>query len=81
MSEIKIRGQSLDIKITDAEIKDINATMEPLSKLSSLFSKDLSVSIGMHFTKDTKLDQDLIESIKELSTVKSELTFNAHLEK
>jgi predicted AAA+ superfamily ATPase len=78
---IKIRGQSLDIKITDAEIKDINATMEPLSKLSSLFSKDLSVSIGMHFTKDTKLDQDLIESIKELSTVKSELTFNAHLEK
>jgi hypothetical protein len=31
--------------------------------------------------EETELDQDLIESIKELSTVKSELTFNAHLEK
>jgi hypothetical protein len=78
---IKIHGQTLDLKIVDAEIADINAVMEPMSKLSSLFSKDLVVSIVMNFTKDTELDQDLIDSIKELSTIKSELTFSAYLEK
>lgn len=78
---INIHSKTLDVNIAEAENKDINSMMEPLFKLSSMFNKELVVSIFMNFTKDTKLDQDLIESIQELSAIKSELTFKAYLEK
>jgi len=77
----KIHSQNLDLRIENTEIKDINATMDVLFKLASQFSGDLSVSILMQFTKDIKLDTDLIESIGELMSIKSEISFNAFVEK
>lgn len=77
----KMHSSNLDLRIENIEIKDINAMMDVLFKLASQFASDLTVSIYMHFTKDTKMDSDLIESICDLSSIKSELSFNAFVEK
>jgi len=78
---ISLHSSQMDLKIRDSEIKDINATIDVLSKLAGQFGEDLSVSISMKFTKPAKIDQDLAESINEFSTIKSELSFNALVEK
>lgn len=78
---ISLHSSQMDLKIRDSEIKDINATIDVLSKLAGQFGEGMSVSISMKFTKPAKIDQDLTESINEFSTIKSELTFNARVEK
>lgn len=78
---ISLHSSQLDLKIRDSEIKDINATIDVLSRLVGQFGEGLSVSISMKFTKPAKIDQDLAESINEFSTIKSELTFKALVEK
>jgi hypothetical protein len=78
---LSLHSAQMDLKIHDSEIKDINATIDILSKLAAQFDGDLSATIAMKFSKPAKLDPDLIESIQEFSPVKSELSFNAFLEK
>jgi hypothetical protein len=78
---ISLHSSQMDIKIRDSEIKDINATIDVLTKLAGQFGEGLSVSISMKFTKPAKIDQDLAESINEFNTIKSELSFNALVEK
>lgn len=78
---ISLHSSQMDLKIRDSEIKDINATIDVLTKLAGQFGEGLSVSISMKFTKPAKIDQDLAESINEFSTIKSELSFNALVEK
>jgi len=78
---LSLHSAQMDLKIHDSEIKDINATIDILSKLAAQFDGDLSATIAMKFSKPAKLDQDLIESIQEFSPIKSELSFNALLEK
>ena len=78
---ISLHSTQMELKIRDSEIKDINATVDLLSKLAAQFPEDLSVSISMKFTNPAKIDQDLADSINEFSTIKSELSFNALVEK
>jgi hypothetical protein len=78
---LSLHSTQMDLTIHDSEIKDINAIIDILSKLASQFNDDLSVTIAMKFSKPTKLEQDLIESIGEFSAIKSELSFNALVEK
>jgi len=69
------------IRDAGIEIKDINATIDLLSKLAGQFNEDLSVSLAMKFQKPAKVDQDLTDSIGEFSAIKTELSFNALVEK
>ena len=78
---LSVHSAQMDLKIHDSEIKDINATIDLLSKLAAQFNEDLSVSIAMKFQKPAKVDQDLTESIGEFSHDKKELSFNALVEK
>jgi hypothetical protein len=78
---LSLHSTQIDLNIHDSEIKDINAIIDILSKLASQFNDDLSVTIAMKFSKPTKLEPDLIESIGEFSPIKSELSFNALVEK
>jgi hypothetical protein len=78
---LSVHSTQMDLKIHDSEIKDINATVDLLSKLASQFNGNMSVSLAMKFQKPAKVDQDLTDSIGEFSTIKSELSFNALVEK
>jgi hypothetical protein len=78
---LSVHSTQMDLKIHDSEIKDINATVDLLSKLASQFNGNLSVSLAMKFQKPAKVDQDLTDSIGEFSTIKTELSFNALVEK
>ena len=78
---LSVHSAQMDLKIHDSEIKDINATIDLLSKLAGQFNEDLSVSLAMKFQKPAKVDQDLTDSIGEFSAIKTELSFNALVEK
>ena len=78
---LSVHSAQMDLKIHDSEIKDINATIDLLSKLSMQFNENLSVSIAMKFQKPAKVDKDLTESIGEFTAIKTELSFNALVEK
>jgi hypothetical protein len=78
---LSVHSAQMDLKIHDSEIKDINAIIDLLSKLAAQFSENLSVSIAMKFQKPAKVDQDLTDSIGEFSAIKTELSFNALVEK
>ena len=68
---LSVHSAQMDLKIHDSEIKDINATIDLLSKLAAQFNEDLSVSIAMKFQKPAKVDQDLTDTIGEFSAIKN----------
>jgi hypothetical protein len=78
---LSIHSVKMDLKISNSEIKDINATIDLLSKLAGQFNDNLNVSLAMKFQKPAKVDKDLTDTIGEFSTIKSELTFNVLVEK
>jgi hypothetical protein len=78
---LSVHSAQMDLKIHDSEIKDINAIIDLLSKLAGQFNEDLSVSLAIKFSKPAKVDQDLTDSIGEFSAIKTELSFNALVEK
>jgi len=78
---LSVHSAQMDLKIHNSEIKDINVTIDLLSKLAAQFNEDLSVSIAMKFQKPAKVDQDLTDTIGEFHAIKTELSFNALVEK
>lgn len=75
--DAKSRIMGLDIR--DAPLSDVNAAMDILYKISSMFNQDLNVSVTIRFGSETQIDEDLIESAKEIPVLEGELEFAAKL--
>lgn len=76
---VSVKSKNLNLSISETEVSDLNALMDVLSKISTMFSDELNVNINLSFRDDFRIDDDIVDIINQLNPLRNELIFSSKL--
>ena len=71
----------MNLSINEAEISDLNSLIDILFKISNMFPDDLNAKLELSFSSELKIDDDLVDTINQLTSLSDVLEFKSKLKK
>jgi hypothetical protein len=78
---VNISSENMNLSINEAEISDLNSLIDLLFKISNMFPDDLNAKLELSFSSELKIDDDLVDTINQLTSLGDVLEFKSKLKK
>jgi len=78
---VNISSENMNLSINEAEISDLNSLIDILFKISNMFPDDLNAKLELSFSSELKIDDDLVDTINQLTSLGDVLEFKSKLKK